>query len=165
VGGHEHVRYCGSIDRMDLGEQHDSKGVVVFELAENGLAGSPVTLPLPATAMYEVGIHEPQTELPTLGDRYPDHDAALVNLHVRYTAGVDSLESVLRELDAIFPRWYGRDWMETSDLGPALTVGDAPPSKRFEDTVRDYLTTELQNHEDRAAVLELAEELLRGDSA
>jgi exonuclease SbcD len=165
VGGHEHVRYCGSIERLDLGEQFDGKGVVVFELADIGLAGTPTTLPLAPTPMYEVEIHDPQAELPTLRDRYRDHDTALVNLHVRYTAGVDSLESVLRELEAIFPRWYARDWTERSDLGPALTVGEAAPSKTFEDTVREYLETELQNHENRGAVLELAEELLRGDAA
>ncbi|HEY1380773.1 MAG TPA: ATP-dependent dsDNA exonuclease, partial [Gemmataceae bacterium] len=77
--------------------------------------------------------------------------------------GVDSLEEVLRELEAIFPRWYSRDWTERSTLGPALTVGGAEPTKSFEDTVRDYLTTELTNHPeaDRAAVLELAETMLR----
>ncbi len=165
VAGHQHVRYCGSIDRMDLGEQHDIKGVVVFELDESGLTGSPATLPLAATPMCEVDIQDPQTELPALRDRYPDHETALVNLHVRYTAGVDSLESILRELDTIFPRWYGRDWTERSDLGPALTIGDSVPSKSFDDTVRDYLATELQTHEDRAAVLALAEELLGGNPA
>src|SRR5437868_5963984 len=41
VAGHGHVRYCGSIDRMDLGEQHDAKGVIVFELGDQGLVGPP----------------------------------------------------------------------------------------------------------------------------
>jgi exonuclease SbcD len=162
VGGHGHVRYCGSIDRMDLGEQYDQKGVVAFELNEKGLIGSPTTLTLAATPMYEVEIHDPQTELPALRDRYPDHVTALVNVHVHFAAGVDSLETLLRELEAIFPRWYARDWTERSDLGPALTVGESAPAKSFDDTVRDYLATELQNHPDadRAAVLELAEGLL-----
>jgi exonuclease SbcD len=161
VGGHGHVRYCGSIDRMDLGEQHDSKGVIVLELDEKGLTGAPTVLPLAATPMYDVQIHEPQSELPLLRDRYPDHEMALVNLHVHYTAGVDSLEEVLRELDAIFPRWYSRDWTERGELGPALTIGEAAPFKSFEDTVREYLGKELQTHEDREAMLAMAEELLR----
>jgi exonuclease SbcD len=163
LGGHDHVRYSGSIDRMDLGEQHDRKGVVVFELGDKGLVGAPATLPLDATPVYEVEIHHRAAELPTLRDRYPDHATALANVHVHYTAGVDSLEEMLRELEAIFPRWYSRDWTERSALGPALTVGDAAPTKSFEDTVRDYLGTELMNHPDtdRAAVLELAEGLLR----
>jgi len=48
-----------------------------------------------------------------------------VNLHVTYTAGVDSLENVLRKLEKVFPRWYLRDWTESGDLGPALTIGAA----------------------------------------
>ena len=81
---------------------------------------------------------------------------------VRNRAGVDSLEEMLRELEAIFPRWYSRDWLERTELGPSLTIGEAP-AQSFEDSVRDYLTTELQNHsdEDRTAVLALAEDLLR----
>jgi DNA repair protein SbcD/Mre11 len=163
LGGQGHVRYCGSIDRMDLGEQHDSKGVVVFDLDDQGLLGTPATLPLDSAPMYEIEVRDAQAELPTLAGRYPDHETALVNLHVHYTAGVDSLEQVLRELEVIFPRWYSRDWTERSDLGPALTIGAAPPAKGFEDTVRDYLAAELQNHPevDREAIIELADELLQ----
>jgi exonuclease SbcD len=163
LGGHEHVRYSGSIERMDLGEQLDHKGVVVFEILDDRLAAPPTTLPLDSTPVYEIEIREPQDELPRLRERYPDHETALVNLHVHHTAGVDSLEEVLRELEVIFPRWYSRDWTERSTLGPALTVGEAVPAKGFEDTVREYLTTELTNYPeaDRAAVMELAEGLLR----
>jgi exonuclease SbcD len=163
VGGHDHVRYCGSIDRMDIDERYYSHGVVAFELDDKGLAGPPVTLPLDPTPVYEVEIHDPQADLPALRDRYPDHEVALANLHVHYTAGVDSLEAVLRELDAIFPRWYCRDWTERSTLGPALNVGGPAATKSFEETVRDYLGTELQNHPDdeRAAVMELADGLVR----
>jgi exonuclease SbcD len=163
LGGHEHVRYSGSIERMDLGEQLDRKGTVLLEISGGRLAAPPATLPLDATPVYDIEIHDPQDELPHLRERYPDHESALVNLHVHYTAGVDVLEDVLRELEAIFPRWYSRDWTERGTLGPPIEGGEAVPSKSFEDTVREYLTTELTNHPDadRAAVLELAEGLLR----
>lgn len=162
VGGHEHVRYCGSIDRMDIDERDYRHGVVLFELNETGLAGTPVTLPLDGSPIYEVEVRDPAAELPRLRDNYPDHQTALANLHVHYTAGVDSLEQILRELDAIFPRWYCRDWTERSAVGPALTVG-AAPTKSFEDTVREYLASELQNHPDdeRAALLELVDDLVK----
>src|SRR5262245_12350628 len=163
IGGHAHVRYCGSIERLDLGELLDRKEVTLFELGPSGLIGEPASLPLDATPIYDIAITNPQLELPALRDRYPDHATALVNLHVNYTAGVDNLESVLRELDAIFPRWYGRDWVESRSLGPALTIGESPPAKSFDETVRDYLAAELTNYgdEDRAAVLALAEGLLK----
>jgi DNA repair protein SbcD/Mre11 len=164
LGGHAHVRYCGSVERLDLGELLDRKEVTLFDVGPSGLVGEPSSLPLDATPIYDVAIANPREELPTLRDRYPDHATALVNLHVNYTAGVDNLETVLRELDGIFPRWYGRDWTESRSVGPALTVG-APPAKSFEETVRDYLAGELTNYsdDDRAAILELAEELLHDD--
>jgi len=164
LGGHAHVRYCGSIERLDLGELLDRKEVTLFELGNTGLVGQPTSLPLDATPIYDVSITNPREELPGLRDRFPDHAKALVNLHVNYTAGVDNLETVLRELDAIFPRWYSRDWAESRSVGPSLTIG-APPAKSFEETVRDYLTGELTNYsdEDRAAILELAENLLHDD--
>lgn len=161
LGGREAVRYSGSIERMDLGESADRKGVVVFDLDERGATGIR-TIPLDATPIYDVSIMDPTAELPTLANRYPDRANALVNLHVRYTAGVESLESTLRELDTIFPRWYARDWTEAGELGPSLTAGEASPNKGFAATVRDYLTDELANYaeDDRDAILDLADELI-----
>ncbi len=69
-----------------------------------------------------------------------------MNLHIRYTAGTDQLEEVLRELDRIFPRWYARDWQETGALGPTLASTEPGASKSFGETVRDYLGQELIQH-------------------
>jgi exonuclease SbcD len=162
LAGREHVRYSGSIERLDLGEKNDAKSVVVFDVGPTGLAGPPTLLPLPATPIYEVDIISPKDQLPTLVERFPDSQRDLVNLHITYTAGVDNLDEVLRALETVFPRWYARDWKEAGSLGPALTLGDAH-AKTFADTVRDYLTAELTNHADdeRAAVLQRANELLQ----
>src|SRR3954471_2072975 len=46
LGGKEHVRYSGSIERMDLGEAADDKSVVVFDIGPAGLMGVPRVLPL-----------------------------------------------------------------------------------------------------------------------
>jgi exonuclease SbcD len=43
------VRYSGSIEKMDLGEGRDEKGVVLFDIGPEGLQGEPWTLPLPST--------------------------------------------------------------------------------------------------------------------
>src|SRR5262249_30759327 len=61
LGGHEHVRYSGSIERMDLGEQNDAKGVVLFEIGPEGRTGDIVTLPMPSTPVYEVSVLAPST--------------------------------------------------------------------------------------------------------
>jgi exonuclease SbcD len=85
-----------------------------------------------------------------------------VNLHITYTAGTDSLEEVLRELEAIFPRYYHRDWKEAGELGPALMPGEEQlRGKGFEETVRDYVRHELMNYtaDEQAEVLNRLEGL------
>src|SRR6185312_6512362 len=64
LGGQKHVRYSGSIERMDLGEKDDSKGVVLFEVGPEGVREEPAVLPLEATPIYQIDIHSPQDELP-----------------------------------------------------------------------------------------------------
>jgi exonuclease SbcD len=163
VRGLPHVRYSSSIERLDLGERNDQKGVVLVNLDANGMRGEPAFLPLEATPIYSIDIRNPRVELPQLRERYPNAERDLVSLQLTYTAGVDNLEAVLRELEDIFPRWYSRTWSEAGALGPSLTVGAAGAARSFEDTVRDYLKLELMNHppEDCDAVLCLAEQLLR----
>jgi exonuclease SbcD len=162
--GLAHVRYSGSIERMNLGEQRDDKGVVLFDLTAEGLRGEPEFLPLEATPIYSVELHTPlRGALELLRQQYPDAKNDLVRIDIRYTAGEDNLEEALRELEEIFPRWYARNWSELGAIGASLTTGEADRSKSFEDTVRDYLKTELMNHPEaeRDAVLALAEALMK----
>ncbi len=163
VGGQTNVRYSGSIERMDLGESQDEKGVVLFDLGAEGLVGEPWTLPLESTPVYEVHVFDPATDIPALREKYPDAKRHLVKITCRYTAGVDNREETLRQLEEVFPRWYDRQISEASALGPTLTVGEPVRTKSFEDTVRDYLAQELANHdeEQQRAVLEQAEALMR----
>jgi DNA repair protein SbcD/Mre11 len=161
--GATHVRYSGSIEKMDLGEQADTKGVVVVEIGPDGRNGEPVVLPLPSTPIHELVVLEPSEDIPRFKQEYADAKNDLVNLHIRYTAGKDQLEDVLRDLDRIFPRWYARDWKETGALGPSLVADGAAPGKGFGETVRDYLGQELIQHDpaERDAIVKIADELLK----
>ena len=161
LGGHEHVRYSGSIEAMDLGEQNDRKGTVLFETGKEGRVGEIVTLPLPSTRIYEVAIENPAEDLPRLREEHPEPTDDLVNLHIRYTSGTDNLEEILRELGTIFPRWYARDWTETNELGPTLTSGELR-SQSFAETVRGYVETELSFHDEgeRAGLLQRLDKLI-----
>lgn len=163
IAGKSHVRYSGSIDRLDLGEQNDEKGVVVFEIGPEGLVGEPEVLPLEATPIYELDLLNPNEQMATLAERFAGAERDLVNLHVTYTAGVENLDEILRQLDEVFPRWYARDWKETGALGASLAPADANRGQSFEDTVREYLNSELTNHDEneRVALLERAEALMR----
>ncbi|WP_088252518.1 metallophosphoesterase family protein [Fimbriiglobus ruber] len=157
-----HVRYSGSIERLDLGEQHNALGAVLFEIGPKGREGQPVVLPLGGTPIYEITIADPTEAIPRLRAEYPDAHNDLVNLHIHYTAGEHNLEEVLRDLEQIFPRWYARDWKETGALGPSL-AGEADRTKSFAETVREFLNTELMNHMDgdRDALLAIADELIK----
>ena len=148
--------------RMDLGEQADQKGVVLVEVGPDGRSGEPVVLPLPASPVYEVTVREPAADIERLKREFPDAANDLVNLHIHYTAGVDQLEEVLKELDRIFPRWYARDWQEAGALGPSL-ADPGSGSKSFGETVRDYLGQELIQHDpaERDAILNIVDGLLK----
>ncbi len=156
-----YARYSGSLERLDLGEARDQKGVVRVDVGPDGLRGEPCFLPLPARPIYEVVVTNPRAELPLLRARYPDAAEALVRYHVVYRAGTDILNDVLAELDAIFPRWYDRSW---SEAGAVPETGDGPttrpPAVSFRDTVLGYLERELRENRDREEVLRLAEGLL-----
>jgi len=165
LNGSAHVRYAGSIERLDLGEREDHKSVALVEIGPQGRQDEPVCLPLPSTPMYRVEITCPKLELPGLRERYPDADQALVRYHLQYAAGEDNLEEVLRELDHVFPRWYERDWKEAGTLDAPVNGSAILSSQRsFHDTVSDYLQAELADHSDRRALLSLAEELLAEES-
>jgi len=160
--GHEHIRYSGSIEKMDLGESNDSKSSVVFELDDQGKARDITVLPLPSTPVYELNVNDPPTDIPRLKQEYEGAERDLVKLNIRYSAGRDHLEEILRDLERLFPRWYARDWVETSRVTDSLTPATADRSKSFEETVRDYLKGELMSHTEaeRVEMFRLAEELM-----
>jgi exonuclease SbcD len=161
--GPPHVRYCGSIERLDLGEKDDDKGVLIFDVGPDGLCAEATPLPLPATPMLDLDIVNPQEEIPKLRERFPDAAKTLVRYRLVWTAGVDDREALLRQLEDVFPRWYERTVREANALGATLADPDPSPVQRgFGETVRHYLETELMNHaeEERKAVLALAETLL-----
>jgi exonuclease SbcD len=160
IGQRQHVRYSGSIERMDLGEQHDDKSIVRVDLNRDGGVDEIVTLPLPASRIYELEISNPTEQIPQFRKKYADARDDLVKLRIRYQAG-ENLEWVLRELDDIFPRWYDRDWCEMGQLDGALVAEVDHSNRSFEETVREYVSAELINHSeaDRTAIMERLEKL------
>ncbi len=163
LGGKPHVRYSGSIDRLDLGEKGDRKSAVLIDVGPKGLREPPALLSLDATPIYEVVITKPDEELPNLRAMYPDADRALVRYHLTYRPSVDNLLAIQDGLDRIFPRWYDRDWQEAGAFTPTGQgqIEVAPPTHRsVRETVMDYLAAELADHDDRQAVVDLVDALL-----
>jgi exonuclease SbcD len=159
--GLPHVRYSGSIERMNLGEAGDGKSVVLADVGSRGLQGEPTCLPLDPTPIYEVVITNPAEELPGLRQLYPDADSALVKCHVTYTAGRDHLDAVLHELHQVFPRIYHCTWQEARALGMPEDAAEADAESRgFGETIIDYLEGQLTEHPQRDELLALARTLL-----
>ncbi len=153
-----HVRYAGSIERMDLGEANDQKGVVVVEVGPAGLVGLPLWTTLDASTVDRVEVSGPADQLESLKSKYPDHEHALVNLHVKYRPGRDNLHAMLATLDDVFPRWYRRECQEERDMAAAEPVSVLPDGETsLAATVRQFLVERLERHPDRDKLFVLAD--------
>lgn len=157
--GLPHVRYPGSIERLDLGERDDRKGCLLLDMGAQGLLAPPTWLPLDATPIARVVIADPGLDLPRLRAQYPEPSTALVRYELRYTPGLDDLDAILDELNSIFPLWYDRECRsaheaETSEAGSE--AAPAWPTRGLHETVVEYLDSKLEGHGDRDAVLAMA---------
>jgi exonuclease SbcD len=158
-----HVRYAGSIERLDLAEGDEIKGAVLFELGPAGRRGEPLWLPLDARPVYDVVIRAPELDLPMLRDRHPDAAEALVKLDVVYRSGRDNRQAILDELDRLFPRWYYRTCREESTLAPSFDVAALLGRRSFRETVTDYAKAKLAGDDDLPALLGLLDEFLAAE--
>lgn len=161
LGGRDHVRYCGSIERLKIDERHDEKGVVLVEVGPEGRRGRAGTLALEATPFLDVSIARPADELPGLRGAHPEATRALVRCRVAYTPGVDDHDAIVAELRSVFPRCYDlkmEDVSARSPQGHASSFGS--PSRDFGGTVLDYLSTHLEGREDAEAILAAATSLI-----
>lgn len=156
--GAEHVRYSGSIERMDMGERDDDKQVVLVEIGPGVRTYRP--LPLDVAPMYAITIDDPDTQIATLAERYPDATRALVNYTLHYDPARHNRDELCREIEAIFPRVCGHDVRPVSGGGMPLKRFEAQSLHDVTGNVRVYLTKCLQNHRDQADLMALAEEVL-----
>jgi exonuclease SbcD len=158
LDGKRHIRYPGSLDRLDFTEQHDDKGVLLLELAGAGLVGEPTWLPIPSTPMYDIVITDPATELATLADRHPDRETALVRARVAHMPDGPSRSEIHRQLRRMFPRLK-----ELEFLKPDAPVGGRrgfKPQADYRATIREFVAKELAEDADGPEVLALLETFL-----
>jgi DNA repair protein SbcD/Mre11 len=165
MGGTEHVRYAGSVERMDKAERDDEKSVVVFDVGKKGRKGDPEELALAATPIYQIEITDPERQVPMLRQQYLQPETALLSYRLVYKPGEHNRESICREIEAIFPRWYQRDIVVDGAAleSDATILSDS--SRDVPGAVRDYLLARLGNHPDREAVIRLAEQLMSCEEA
>jgi exonuclease SbcD len=164
--GLPHVRYAGSLQRLDMGERDDEKSVTLIDIGPQGLEGEPRVIPVDSTPLYDVKITHPQAELPTLAERYPDAARALVKLDVTYRPGEDDLPAILNELDRLFPRCYLRTHHPAVTASAPSTAVNLPDTPHGESgptgTVLAYLEHMLTDDPDREDLLTMARDLADG---
>lgn len=156
----EHIRYAGSVERMDMAEREDAKSVVLVDVGPNGLTAPPELLPLDATPMYAIDITDPDVQVPRLAEDYPEAERALVSYTLHWEPGRHDREALARQIQQTFPRWYARSFRETG-AGRAKTNAKFAVQKVSDvaGNVRQYV--ESQAPEDlRADLLGAVEKLL-----
>jgi exonuclease SbcD len=164
VAGAEHVRYAGSIERLDFGEKDDQKSVVCFEIKNGRRVAPPRLLPLDATPIYQIEIMDPVNEIPHLTTKYPDHDWALVKYHLHWDPAEHNRDSLFKEIELIFPNWYDHTHTPKSGEAGPVIPGQHQAPELWQKTVREYLSNQmvtLKDVERRAALISLAEELIK----
>lgn len=165
VAGLAHVRYPGSLDRLDFGETHGDHGVLRVDIGPQGLLADPVHLPIPATPFETLHLDAPATDLPTLAEKYPDRESLIVRVQATPPTDGITRDEIARELRRLFPQLHGGvAWDEPSSPDAAEPDADTPtftPRSSMEATVREYLLQQLQNDPDREALLALAEQFLQ----
>jgi len=155
-----YIRYCGSIERMDVAEGQDTKSVVLCEVGTRGLVGEPLLLPLRSTPIYHIEITDPETQIPQLLACYPDAQNALVKYTLHWDPEKHIREELARRVEGIFPHWYERNFKESGQNGNQKTVFAQQRLLDVVSTVRDYLDINLAGDPQRDELLALANELL-----
>jgi exonuclease SbcD len=158
--GAEHIRYAGSVDRMDFGEMNDEKSVTLIEIGDKGRIGEPTLLSLNATPLHRIEILDPETDMRGLAERYADAQRTIVEYKLVYQPGQHNREALCREIETIFPRWCRRDVVPRGEANN-LKLGETGSHLRdVKGVVRSFLAENLAAHSDRDELLALAEQLL-----
>jgi len=158
IVGAPHIRYCGSLERMDRGEADDRKMVLLADVGREGLRDL-AELPLNATPFAHVTA-TCEADLERAANELLEPERTLVSLSLDLSPD-EPVGPLLARARALFPRLWAPPEIRLLETA----APPAPPAIDRRDvagTVRSYLREALADDADRDELLRLAEELLAG---
>lgn len=161
--GADHIRYAGSIDRMQLDESEEKQALLVEIL--HGQRTLVQELPLEATPVYQIEIKDPEAEIPLLAERYPEGGRALVSYTLHYEPVRHNRQALRAEIERHFPRCR---YPSIREIGkPEVRAGEFSPDRLVDvaGTTRAYLDRQLKDNAARSELLALAEALLSEEAS
>jgi exonuclease SbcD len=166
IGGLAHVRYAGSLDRLDFTEREQSKGIVLVDIGPNGRRSEPRFIEIEPTQLIEARVTDANSAAEQLRTQVPDPETSVVRVVVEPQATTDSSGAVDRAIRERLPCVTSVSWqapeLDSTQAGRTIAVRET-----IRDTVLDYLRQRLKEEDpQRTALLQLAEQFLEpeGDS-
>jgi exonuclease SbcD len=160
LGGLPHVRYAGSLDRLDFSERDEEKGIVLVDIGSDGRNGDPRFIAIEPTPLVEVRVTDANVTAEQLEAEVPDPATTLVKVIVEPAATADASGAVDRAIREALPFVTGVSWQS-----PELDQSAAARSVELKDTVRETVLHHLRRQlkEDdtqRDDLIRLAEQFL-----
>ncbi len=160
VQRNQHIRYSGSLDRLDFGEKDNTCGVVLVEIANKKLQGEPRFVEIPATPLLELHLADAEAELSTLAAQYPQRDEAIFKITVSSEGLSLAQDDVRQQLRRMFRRIKEITFVR-STLSAENSACEVSPRKTVHETVVEYLHDKLKDHPERQTILDIAAVLMQ----
>jgi DNA repair exonuclease SbcCD nuclease subunit len=148
-----HIRYAGSLDRMDFGDTDPAKGVVLVDIGPDGRRAV-VPIPIEPSRLEVVTITNAANAAEEIAAQVPDPDTAVVRVVVE-PAAADAGTNVDLAIRNAIPNVAEIEWQS-----PAITDGPVTRTVPLGNSVRqrvvDYLARLLADDPQRDGLLALA---------
>jgi len=160
LGGLAHIRYAGSLDRLDFNEQDEDKGIMLVDIGPDGRIGEPQFIAIEATPFVDVRVRDARPTAEQLRAQVPDPEMALVRVTVEREASADATGSVDRAIREGLPFVTSVSW-QAPELDGTPAARTIELKATIHETVLEYLRRRLQEDDpQRTALLQLTEQFL-----
>ena len=110
IRGMSHVRYAGSLDRMDFGEKYDDKSIVLVEIGPRGRRGEPLEIRIEPTSLLDVTLSDPLLDQEAIARLVPTASDAIIRVVISPNASIEAGDVLERAVHEAIPNgvWIDR---------------------------------------------------------